>query len=430
MASSTQKGDAFESLIHSAFERQIKEGTFCIRSDCCEIFRKKSYYSRDRNANIIFDVSIEVRLPGQADYSLLFLIECKHLGRPVGIEDAEEFHSKVSQVSGKNVKAIIASPNAFTDTTVNFSRANGFGLLRYFDNADLKWVLPRSPSSQVTSQFANAEWQEAFRGIAIESYKPRHFDFYGYYDKTYTTSLRSFFLGLMNGGDDGDLIDSLASITLPPNDDRQSVPFVAKQEIELQAASILKQIGHVAGPVSLDAICKSLAESDGLSVSFERIGTAGVLGQIRFCPLEITIFRDPAVPPERERFTLAHEISHFKLGHSEYMASEYCEVDDIEPEPSKDLGIKDLIRMEWQANALASALLMPKSTFVRDFLQIARKLDLRDRGFGMVYLDSQKVNMDAFHMVANDLSAKYGVSKLAIRVRLKKLGFLNEGQMS
>lgn len=427
MVSTSKKGDDFERAVYEALEKDIAAGTFYITRDFCRIFRKKGYYSRDRGANIVFDVSIEVSLPGQAAYSFLILVECKNLGRPVGIEDAEEFHSKVGQVSGANVKGIIASANSFADTAIHFSRANGFGLLRYFNSADLQWILPRSPSSLITSKYANSEWQEALRGLAFESYKPRYFDFYGYFDNTYTTSLRSFFLNLMMCDGDADLNDQLAFVANPPNDDRQFVPFVDKYELELKAARVLEEIGYTAGPVDLEAISRQLTEKHGLELRFEPKTEMDVLGQLRFDPLRITIYRDSDTSYERERFTLAHEISHFRLDHATYMAGEYCELGDIDTERPKDLGIKDLVRMEWQANALASALLMPKNVFVRDFLHVARTLDLSDRGFGMIYLDSQNVNIEAFRTVAHRLGTKYKVSKSAVKIRLKKLGFLNEG---
>lgn len=41
------------------------------RPDCCKIFRKKGYYSRDREDFIIFDISVEVFMPGFETPSLL-----------------------------------------------------------------------------------------------------------------------------------------------------------------------------------------------------------------------------------------------------------------------------------------------------------------------------------------------------------------------
>ncbi len=426
--STTEIGDALEAKIYNLLRDEIEADRFWLKREHCEVFLKKGYYSKDRQKDIIFDVSIEATLPGQDSYSLLVLIECKNVGRPVSVDDAEEFFAKIEQVAGDNVKGIIASTNSYQDGTVTYSRSKGFGLLRYFDNSNFKWLLPRSPSSLVTPKFAQDAWTEGFRGLAIESYRPRYFDFYGYSNEVYTTSLKVFFLTLVKDRAGADSNVDLAAILNSPTDNQRAVPYIDESRIEQHVDGVLRSIGYISGPVDLDAVCRFYEQRFGLKVRYADAPESNILGQIYFHPFEIIIFPETDQSEFRQRFTLAHELGHLEMGHGEYMSSEYCEETDFDWDEPVDLGIKDLMRMEWQANAFASCLLLPKSQFVTEFLRVANALNIKNRGFGMLYLDSQTVNIETFRRVSAVLKHRYRVSRSAIKVRLKKLGFLYEGR--
>ena len=86
-----EKGDKFEDKIYKLFEQEISEGRFFANKECCRIFQKKGYYSKDRGKEIIFDISIEISLPGQLTYSILTLIECKDYSGKIPVDDVEEF---------------------------------------------------------------------------------------------------------------------------------------------------------------------------------------------------------------------------------------------------------------------------------------------------------------------------------------------------
>ncbi len=144
--SSTLAGDNFEANIFNLFTDEISNERFFARPDCCKIFRKKGYYSKDREKEIVFDVSIEIYLPGSSSFSVLILIECKNYNHSVPIDDAEEFFAKIQQISGANIKGVIASTNSFQEGTLKYCTSKGIGLFRYFDRTKFKWVLHRSCS--------------------------------------------------------------------------------------------------------------------------------------------------------------------------------------------------------------------------------------------------------------------------------------------
>src|SRR5436190_14670271 len=94
-----KKADALESTIFKLIKKEIGQGRFFVSLDKCKIFSKKGYYSKDREKNIIFDIAVEVYLPGYSAYSMLILIECKNYNHSVPVDDVEEFYSFVAGIA-------------------------------------------------------------------------------------------------------------------------------------------------------------------------------------------------------------------------------------------------------------------------------------------------------------------------------------------
>jgi Zn-dependent peptidase ImmA (M78 family) len=84
----------------------------------------------------------------------------------------------------------------------------------------------------------------------------------------------------------------------------------------------------------------------------------------------------------------------------------------------------DVERLEWQANAFAAYLLMPKQEFFDRLARLAVVHKIRNRGHGFLYLDNQSVNYQLIQHVSHDLSENFNVSKKAVRLRLMSLGLL------
>jgi Zn-dependent peptidase ImmA (M78 family) len=427
--STTQRGDEFESQIFKLVKREVPK--FVKSPASCKIFSRKGYYSRDRGKDIVFDVSVEVYLPGQETYSGLVLFECKNYNHPVPVDDVEEFYSKIQQVSGANVKGIVASTNSFQEGTINFSKSKGLGLLRYYGRDRIKWELTRSPSALVSFSYAASEWQTAYKGVSTDSYQSRYFDCYCYAGGDYTNSLRAFFSRLLLLGVEGEAKRQLEKITNRVNDSRRLVEYREDSEIEEISQGILESVSYQRGEPPLNDICEALSEKSKLNLVYEAAKAdeqknGSVLGQITFDPLEIKIYLSADHTRERERFTLGHELGHLLLVHSRYMTGEYVEEADFELENPAELGVKDIMRMEWQANYFASCLLLPREQFIADFFSAADSLGLKDRGFGVLYLDQQPCNLGSFFNVTNSLKTKYKVSRDVVKLRLKKMGLLNE----
>ena len=429
--SSTAVGDSLELKIFNLFESEIAADRFFAKSECCKIFRKKGYYSRDRGKKIIFDISIEISLPGSDCYSFLVLVECKNYKHSVPVDDAEEFFAKVQQISGCNVKGVIACTNGFQEGTLTYCKSKGIGALRYFDNSDFKWVLYRSPSNIHLWGEINYNSREIHRGLTSIAHLSRHFDFYCCYEDRYTYSLKAFLLDLAASG--MSTRSEVSRVTNSFEETQPLVDFVAKNEIENVATSILEQIKYADGPVPLDKICDWQSAEVGLVTKIGVLPTArdlkaGALGRIRFDLLEITIFDLPDTSEARQRFTLAHELGHYFLRHSRYINSEYCDIADLKLNGYSVSKTDDIRRMDWQANYFASCLLLPRPKLIEDVLHLAEERNVRNRGFGLLYLDEQKCNTAIYSSITSHLKLRYKVSGLALKLRLEALGLLRDAR--
>ncbi len=120
-----------------------------------------------------------------------------------------------------------------------------------------------------------------------------------------------------------------------------------------------------------------------------------VNGQIRKNPEnnEVIIEYDVNMHPNRQRFTLAHELGHYFLGH----------LDDnniLFRDPAKNFSLDNYDPYEAEANKFAADLLMPKEKI--DFLL-------------------QEVKMSSIEGMAKALQ----VSPAAMTYRLKNLGYIS-----
>jgi len=89
------KGSKFEDRVFEALERELKSEKLCVSPTYTKIFKRKGYYSKDRDSNIIVDISIEVYLPEKERPSLIWIFECKDYRGRIPVDDIEEFHAKI-----------------------------------------------------------------------------------------------------------------------------------------------------------------------------------------------------------------------------------------------------------------------------------------------------------------------------------------------
>lgn len=300
--STYHKGDLFEQKVFEYLSRELEAGNLFFAPQFATIQRKPKYFSREREDYIVFDISIEVTLPGFDTPSMIMLVECKNYGSTIPINDVEEFSSKIGQVTGHNAKGMFVTASAFQASALNFARNKGMAVVRHLDEGNFTWELSRSLLMGAVSA-SERRSTEILNALIAPSFQPAIYTTYAATPQGYTNSLAGVFHNLFSElGKDTAGYQQL--IQRQPAT-RQRVAFLSLQQIEQRATEVLQRTGYTSGHVDLEKIIDHERTSSGLEVIFSG-PSRSALGGISFAPPEIQIFTDNKDAP-LARFTLAHE---------------------------------------------------------------------------------------------------------------------------
>ncbi|MDP3148585.1 MAG: ImmA/IrrE family metallo-endopeptidase [Ignavibacteria bacterium] len=429
MENSVKIGNIFERKVYKLLEDELKNNRLFVNPNYCKLYHKKGYFSKDRQSNIIVDISMEVFLPGANEYSLLIIVECKNYKHSVPVDDVEEFFAKIQQISGANIKGIVVTTNSFQQGALNFSKSKGLGLIRILDENKLKWVLKRAVTGLITYEEIEKSKSNIYDGLITENYSNNQIDFLSFVNEQYSYSAHQFFEYLIKDDINSFGDENAEELICQPGDNLTFVPFVEKEVIEKYSQDILRSIKYQSGIVSIRDISDYLEARDGIkfnycdSLGYDELGFE-ILGKISFEPTMIFISKKANENKHREKFTIAHEIGHHILNHMQFMNGEYYAENDFENNNFDVIELEDIKRIEWQANYFASNLLLPKTSIIHELCKILIEDDIRDKGYGALFVDRQECNINNYYKVTNKLKLKFDVSRKAISFRLKNLGLL------
>ena len=138
--SSVKKGNAFESRVSRAIKIELDAARLGISADHSQLYEKKGYYSRDRDDDIIVDISIEIWLPGADRWSMLWAFECKDYASAIPVDDVEEFKAKLDQIAGVNKKGIMVVSGALQKGALTYARSNGIAVIRLLPDDQIRHI--------------------------------------------------------------------------------------------------------------------------------------------------------------------------------------------------------------------------------------------------------------------------------------------------
>lgn len=178
--------------------------------------------------------------------------------------------------------------------------------------------------------------------------------------------------------------------------DNKNIVDLTQEQIEQKASELLAIYNLDETPVNLYDICNRLGIKK-VDIEFKKYDGDYILGGIkRYNEDDIKIFVNDKDGYERQRFTIAHEIGHYYLGHLDNTDTNqfmYLERRD---------GYNTNNPIERQANQFAAALLMNKKTIEEKFNT------LREIGLST-------------HSIEEVLADMFGVSRQSVKYRLKNL---------
>lgn len=135
------KGSHFEDRVFNAIKRALFSKRLGLLPNSCKIFKKKKYYSKNRKADIELDISIEVFLPNAPNWSFLWAMECKDYKSALPVNDVEEFHAKIQQIAGDNVKATLILSGALQKSALEYCKSLGIGIVRFLPNNQMGLIV-------------------------------------------------------------------------------------------------------------------------------------------------------------------------------------------------------------------------------------------------------------------------------------------------
>lgn len=234
------------------------------------------------------------------------------------------------------------------------------------------------------------------------------------------------------------------------------IPKLSKQDIEAKSLEVLTNYNNEMLIHPQQVPIEEIIETFGIELDFKKIGVKDeVLGltvfndgylNINDNSQEISMFfkENTIVIDEhllntslehRLRFTFAHELAHWLLHKKLFSNPEQIELDTprelkiycfkkclsdfwkfemLETNSNRDL-------LEWQANYMASTILMPKPTFISYYKQLLMEMNIRQN---YLYYDKQPCNLKNYHYIIDKLSFIFNVSKETVHIRLYKLNLL------
>ena len=335
----TKKGDDFEEVIYELFLKDIKDNKTTINSRShIKPFRKKKYYSRYREKYIEFDIAIEVyqdiELPNMSN---LLLIECKDYKGAVGVDQLGKFLDDIRDISEGEltykIRPIMAISSNLAEGAFNKAKNRGVGLVKLNSEKTLTHILNRKYRYQDVDNKYDVE------GIFVKGELPNSSNL------SYMMYVQDkWFFGIE------DYIKFL--IGQPFNNSNQKIDFIPKVGLENLAESLLMEIDYSDGSVNLDEIVLLDALSHITIIKDITDHDHRLLGKIDFIQQEIYLYKQSDDNLHRNRFTLAHELSHILLDHGKYLIKDVLSTEDLNGESRNK---NEFIgKLEFQANYLAS----------------------------------------------------------------------------
>jgi len=121
-------GVELELAVYNALTKILSHGMLGLDPDCTRVFHRKRYWSDARKSYIEADVSLELTLPNADVPSLIWIWECKDYSGKVGVDDIEEFDSKLQQIGANNTKGTVITTHGFERSAVEYAKSRRIGL--------------------------------------------------------------------------------------------------------------------------------------------------------------------------------------------------------------------------------------------------------------------------------------------------------------
>lgn len=393
------KGNAFESRVFDIIQNLIKNEELPVNCKQSIVYCKKKYKSKDTSQDIEIDISIETTMPNSNETALLTLIECKDYSSSISVTKMRDFVKRMEELGAQ--KGYFFTTSSFQSGARELAKTYHVGMAVVNDIDKLNWVARRVISTR-DRQNINSTVVKVVTGSCF--YEDYPFAAEG---KACYTNLYDF---LHN---DMDL----------PIHQSFTIGYLTEEDI-LEIIYNKLGLSDLTHNSISDADLLGFVNHQGYSIDYTQL-PPDVLGEVLFDQRKIFVNEELTEGSPRWRFTIAHELGHILLHSDAIYKSKVSSIEDSIDDENFDVKISDetIKRMEIQANSFASQLLIPEKQLKIEYYKLFQEKGIRN--YPNLYIDTQPCNVELLHWFLNRLSLRFNVSKTAVEIKLRKLGFLS-----
>lgn len=418
----TQKGDAFEDRVYNLFKNLLDTGELGFDSTRTKVCKKKKYYSKIQEADITFDISIEVYMPKSAIPSFLFLVECKDYKSPIDVHKVRNFEGQVKEVGGH--KGFFVTSSKFQLGAVKHATTNRMGLLVLNLNDDISWIVRRISTDNLSlTQDNNIPFLASVNNKIFTNI----LDFLSYENLNVLQNDCSFRISFLTEAEiENSVTDSTTGCSYSS---RLRLPYSSLDKIQLYLNRGDNLEPLMTFKLESNEIIGLLKEKYNIHVIVHYPLNYNELGRLNISNRTIYLSEKLVFDSPRWRFTLAHEFAHVVLHESiliegnTYIVSDKDNMDAPYLRHINYSMPASIKRMEIQTNIFACYLLMPKFLMYIEYVKRKSILGIHQPH---LRLDDQSVNMKNFDTVVAEISTRFGVSKQVVRHKMYEYGLVKD----
>ena len=170
-------GLKFEEEVYEIVKRLVDSNNFLVANPNVKVYKKKSYYSKDRDSDIICDVTVE-KYMGNPDEehdlipAIIIVIECKDYSTSIPVEDVEEFHAKLQQIGADNTKGIMITKNvSFQKAALSYAKSQHIALARILPDNQVHFIMHMLTANSFSGLFNPTEKvQDIIKALTEQNY--------------------------------------------------------------------------------------------------------------------------------------------------------------------------------------------------------------------------------------------------------------------
>ncbi|MBC8944272.1 hypothetical protein Xind_00683 [Xenorhabdus indica] len=281
-----EKGNKFENEVFLLIQEYVNSGNTWLNPDLCTFHQKKPYSSKERESNIIVDISIECFIKGKEKYSQLVIIECKNYSGSIPVDDIEEFNSKMRQIAGSNVKGMFFSNSQYQKSAFTVAKNTGIALARILPGSKIEWILERKPISVNKIVREKEDSSISIEALLNPNFIANSQNIFSYYDGLFTSSFIDLFNKFIFNGTRIEKYINHGKVKIAKNKTHNNLIYLGYNELDKITSSLLNKSSchNSVSPIDLTKLMSYMKEIYSVNFIFtEDLGKHDIKGLVLGC---------------------------------------------------------------------------------------------------------------------------------------------------